>query len=67
VGINNDNIYQRWAAPFWVAPTGTSTTPDKIGVEAAGYFPRGSNAGITYTDLVPGDVTDAILVNEVKP
>ena len=69
VGINNDNIYQRWAAgtPGWVAPTGMSTSPLKQGLEAAGVFPGPVTAAISYSCFVPGDVTDALLVNEIKP
>ena len=69
VGINNDNIYQRWAAgtPVWVAPTGMSTSPLKQGLEAAGVFPGPVTAAISYSCFVPGDVTDALLVNEIKP
>jgi prepilin-type N-terminal cleavage/methylation domain-containing protein len=70
VGINNDNIYQRWNAgtPGWVAPPGMSTSPLKQGLEAAGLFPamNGSQPA-NYPELVPGDVTDAMLINEIKP
>jgi prepilin-type N-terminal cleavage/methylation domain-containing protein len=65
VGVDNDNIYQRWATPPWVAPPDPSPKPTKLGREAAGLFPR--RAPLTYTDLVPGDVEDALLVSEVNP
>jgi prepilin-type N-terminal cleavage/methylation domain-containing protein len=72
VGVDNDNIYQRWSSTYWSAPsTGIpSTKPDKRGREAGGFFPTysGSPPAITpYDSVVPGDVEDAILVNEVKP
>jgi prepilin-type N-terminal cleavage/methylation domain-containing protein len=68
VGIDNDNIYQRWPAPPYLTPPATSPKPDKFQREAAGYFPRGgAGSAVIYTDLVPGDVEDALLVNEVKP
>jgi len=68
VGVDNDNIYQRWPAPPYLPPPATSPKPDKFQREVAGYFPRGgSGAAVIYTDLVPGDVEDALLVNEVKP
>jgi len=70
VGVDNDNIYQRWGSS-WVAPPGTSTKPDKRRREAAGYFP-GSAAGASIAQpfdplLVPAEVEDALLVNEIRP
>jgi prepilin-type N-terminal cleavage/methylation domain-containing protein len=73
VGVDNDNIYQRWPAPYWGDPSTTnpSTKPDKISREAGGYFP--SYTGTTnplpspYSLLVPADVEDALMVNEIKP
>jgi len=72
VGVDNDNIYQRWAAgtPGWVAPPGTSTKPLKLGREAAGYFPAinaASSQPTSYDLLVPAEVEDALLVNEIRP
>ena len=68
VGVDNDNIYQRWAAttPGWVTPPDPSTKPIKIDREAGGYFP-GPYPALTYNLLVPGDVEDAVLVNEKNP
>jgi len=61
VGIDNDNIYQRW-------PTTSPTKPDKRQKEAGGYFPRGgAGTAIIYSDFATWDVEDALLVNEVKP
>ncbi|MGA2069811.1 MAG: type II secretion system protein [Sedimentisphaerales bacterium] len=66
VGVNNDNIYQAW--PTRVAPPGTAAVPTKQQREAGGLFPRGGQTGtVTYADLVPADIDDALLVNEVKP
>ena len=71
VGVDNDNIYQRWPAttPGWVTPPDPSTKPIKIDREAGGLFPayNSSSLAITYTSVVPGDVEDAVLVNEIKP
>ena len=70
VGINNDNIYQRWSDTYWQTPPATSTTPNKQGTEAAGFLPA-MNATKTqaasYVELVPGDITDALLINECNP
>ena len=70
VGVDNDNIYQRWATgtPGWSDPASgvPSTAPLKQGREADGYFP-GPYPTLTYNLLVPGDVEDAILVNEENP
>jgi prepilin-type processing-associated H-X9-DG protein len=67
-GVDNDNIYQRWAAPPWVDPaTGTSIKPDKRGREAAGYFPKIPITTPFDPLLIPADVEDALLVNEIKP
>jgi prepilin-type N-terminal cleavage/methylation domain-containing protein/prepilin-type processing-associated H-X9-DG protein len=63
VGVDNDNIYQRWASPEWVAAPGTSTKPLKLGREAAGFFPIIG----TYDTLVPGEVEDALLIGEKNP
>lgn len=70
VGINNDNIYQRWPSSGesdWSA-TGASTVPTKKYTEACGRLPA-MNSGNTkdnaYSDLVPGDVTDALLINDL--
>ncbi len=72
VGINNDNIYQRWDTADWLAnggpPTGTSTVPTKVYLEACGRLPSTNSAYTkpsSYSDLVPGDVTDALLVNDL--
>ena len=67
VGINNDNVYQRWDTADW-SQTGTSTVPNKMNTEACGRLP--SMVGSTpmepvYTDIVPGDITDALLVNDI--
>jgi prepilin-type N-terminal cleavage/methylation domain-containing protein len=67
VGVDNDNIYQRWAAPYWVTPPGTSTKPDKRGREAAGYFPHRPPAANFDALLVPGDVEDALLISDYYP
>jgi len=70
VGINNDNIYQRWSDTYWQTPPATSTVPNKQGTEASGFLP-GMNTGKTgplnYVELVPGDITDALLINECNP
>lgn len=67
VGVDNDNIYQRWAPPDWVTPTtGPSTKPLKADREAGGVFPLATGTP-AYSTLVPGDVEDAMLVNEVRP
>jgi prepilin-type N-terminal cleavage/methylation domain-containing protein len=61
VGVDNDNIYQRW-------PTVSPVMPTKKEREAGGFFPRGGATGtVIYTDLPPGDVEDSLLINEVKP
>jgi len=72
VGVDNDNIYQRWPTPYWADPAagGTSTKPPKREREAGGYLPA-MNASTppqpaSYAALVPGDVEDALLVNECK-
>ncbi len=64
VGVDSDNIYQRWPTPYWQTPPATSTVPPKREREAGGNFPR---LTVTYNDLVPGDTEDALLINEVKP
>jgi prepilin-type N-terminal cleavage/methylation domain-containing protein/prepilin-type processing-associated H-X9-DG protein len=66
VGVDNDNIYQRWAAgtPGWVAAPGTSTKPLKQGREASGVFPA---MPMVYEQLVPADVEDALLIGELLP
>ena len=69
VGINNDNIYQRWGSTYWSNST-TSTTPlYKSDFEACGRLPgmTGSNpvTPSAYNDIVPGDVTDALLINDI--
>jgi prepilin-type N-terminal cleavage/methylation domain-containing protein len=72
VGVDNDNIYQRWApgTPGWATPPATSTTPLKKGREAGGLFPAIATTGsavASYNAVVPGDVEDAVLINEVRP
>jgi prepilin-type N-terminal cleavage/methylation domain-containing protein len=69
VGINNDNIYQRWATTYW-SGTSTSTTPlNKYDFEACGRLPGMTGTTTVtpsaYNDIVPGDVTDALLINDV--
>jgi prepilin-type N-terminal cleavage/methylation domain-containing protein len=70
VGVDNDNIYQRWAPPDWVTPCDASTKPIKQNREAGGYFPSMTSSTppipSSYPLLVPGDVEDALLVNECK-
>jgi prepilin-type N-terminal cleavage/methylation domain-containing protein len=72
VGINNDNIYQRWGASWSDPASGVpSTVPLKLEREAAGFLPAYTGT-ITFTPspvnlLYPGDVEDALLVNEIKP
>ncbi|MBE3143883.1 MAG: type II secretion system protein, partial [Planctomycetes bacterium] len=58
VGVDNDNIYQRWPTPEWATPGGTamSTKPLKLGREAGGYFPD------MITALVPTPKTYELLV-----
>jgi len=73
VGINNDNVYQRWPSSgesdwFPGGVTGSSTVPTKQYLEACGRLPAMSSSYTyesTYTDLVPGDITDALLVNDL--
>jgi len=72
VGVDNDNIYQRWPAstPGWVAPPGTSTVPLKIDREAGGYFPGPYACPVSaamYPLLSPGDFEDSLLVNDENP
>jgi prepilin-type processing-associated H-X9-DG protein len=70
VGVDNDNIYQRWAATFWVAAPGTAVNPPKQGREAAGYFPGPYVYPLTaamYPLLVPAQVEDSLLINEENP
>ena len=67
VGINNDNIYQRWDTSDW-SQTATSTTPTKQYLEACGRLPSitsDNKKDAAYTDLVPGDATDALFVNDL--
>ncbi|MGD0596082.1 MAG: type II secretion system protein [Sedimentisphaerales bacterium] len=67
VGVDNDNIYQRWGID-WVDPaTGTSTKPNKQNRESGGYFPKIMPTTPFDTLFIPADVEDALLVNEVKP
>ncbi len=71
-GINNDNIYQRWPSAGendW-QQTSTSTVPTKPYTEACGRLPSLNSTSppsgpYAYTDIVPGDVTDALLINDV--
>jgi len=68
VGINNDNIYQRWpSTPSDWSGTGTSIVPLKQYLEACGRLPSSSDykSPDNYTDLVPGDVTDALVINDL--
>jgi prepilin-type N-terminal cleavage/methylation domain-containing protein/prepilin-type processing-associated H-X9-DG protein len=70
VGVDNDNIYQRWGPgpPGWLAPSGAgSTKPDKRGKEAAGFFPSRPVPAADFSLLWPGDVEDALLINEDNP
>ena len=69
VGINNDNIYQRWGTGSTAAPS-PLVVPDKMGIEACGRLPAMNTgnpptAPANYLDLVPWDVTDALLVNDL--
>jgi hypothetical protein len=64
VGINNDNIYQRWPTANITA----GTIPTKDGLEACGRLPSmnaGNTQPATYTDLAPADITDALLINDI--
>jgi len=72
VGINNDNVYQRWPTAGetdWSA-TGTSSVPTKKYLEACGHLPMMNTASpptkvANYTEIVPGDITDALLANDI--
>lgn len=69
VGINSDNIYQRWDTTDW-SQFGVSTVPLKKYLEACGRLPALNSANPptqdnAYTDLVPGDITDSLLVNDI--
>jgi prepilin-type N-terminal cleavage/methylation domain-containing protein/prepilin-type processing-associated H-X9-DG protein len=60
VGIDNDNIYQRWITGAEPATVTKPTSP--MLRETGGYFP---NYGTyTYTSYIPADVEDALLINE---
>jgi prepilin-type N-terminal cleavage/methylation domain-containing protein len=60
VGINNDNIYQRWGSGVAAAPA-TVVVPDKGGLEACGRLPLPGS----YPDIVPWAAEDALLVNDI--
>jgi prepilin-type N-terminal cleavage/methylation domain-containing protein len=60
VGINNDNIWQKW-------PTGPTPIPVKKEIEVGGKFPVKGAAPNTYSDyasFIPMTYDDALLINE---
>jgi hypothetical protein len=59
VGIDNDNIWQKW-------PTTPPTMPTAAQRQACGFFPTKTN-GMTwsdYTTVCPVGIGDALLINE---
>ncbi len=64
VGIDNDNIYQRaMSGTNTGLPSGTTAKKDR---ETGGYFPSGGTS-VVYTEVVPSDPEDALLINENNP
>ncbi len=66
VGVDNDNIYQRELAPPSFIDSSHSR-PAKREREACGIFPNIAVTTGTYGQLVPAEVEDSMLVNEVAP
>jgi hypothetical protein len=64
IGVDSDNIWQKWPSPWTTKPTGDTGKRD---IEVGGYFPKrptSVNAYDTYTDIMRVGDDDALLISE---
>jgi len=66
VGINNDNIYQRWiTGAMPTTPPAVPSTPRDW--ETGGYYPTYNTSNGITANYIPADSTDALMINEINP